>query len=310
MIAMDYQKYSLQLRAVDRIRLPPYKGAAFRGGFGYAFRRVVCALKKKTCDDCLLKARCVYAYIFETPPPPGTKIMRKYTRAPHPFVIEPPEGNRTTYEPGEILPLEIVLVGKAIEFLPYFIYTFETLGEMGLGRERGKFHLETVLQGGEKIYDGATQTLKTPPEPPRPANAMKERTGLDGTIALEFLTPTRIRYNKHLTVDLEFHILIRSLLRRIALLSYFHCGGDPEKIDFPGLIGRAEKVEVARRELEWGEWERYSTRQKTRMKLGGFVGRIDFAGDLAPFLPYLHLGEGLHVGKATSFGLGRYRIFH
>ncbi len=44
------------------------------------------------------------------------------------------------------------------------------------------------------------------------------------------------------------------------------------------------------------------------MKLGGFVGRITFEGDLTPFLPYIRIGEAVHVGKATSFGLGRYRI--
>ncbi len=133
MMPLAYTRFTFHLCARERIELPSYKGAAFRGGFGYAFRKVVCALKRNSCDDCLLKARCVYAYIFETPPPVGTKVMRKYTRAPHPFVIEPPAESRTFYEPGEILPLEIILVGKALEYLPYFIYAFETFRTSTVG---------------------------------------------------------------------------------------------------------------------------------------------------------------------------------
>ncbi len=44
------------------------------------------------------------------------------------------------------------------------------------------------------------------------------------------------------------------------------------------------------------------------MKFGGLLGSISYEGDLAPFMPYLALGEWLHVGGKTSFGLGRYRI--
>ncbi len=308
MIPFVSERYTFRLRAEERIQLPPYKGAAFRGGFGYAFRKVVCALKRKPCDDCLLKARCVYAYIFETPPPSGTKVMRKYTRAPHPFVIEPPADRRSRFEQGEIIPFEIILIGKAVEYLPYFIYTFETLGGMGIGRERGKYHLESVRRDEVKIYDGATKTLT--PVPPGGAERGQdpaEESGAD-RITLEFVTPTRILYNKHLTVDLEFHILVRNLLRRIALLSCFHCGGNPDDIDFRALIRKAESVKVRRRNLRWVDWERYSTRQKTRMKLGGFIGKVIFEGDLMPFIPYIRIGEDAHVGKATSFGLGKYEI--
>jgi len=44
------------------------------------------------------------------------------------------------------------------------------------------------------------------------------------------------------------------------------------------------------------------------MKMGGFVGDISFKGDLEKFLPFIILGEYIHVGKGTSFGLGKYDI--
>ncbi len=62
-------------------------------------------------------------------------------------------------------------------------------------------------------------------------------------ITLNFLTPTRIVVKEDLVVDLEFHHLIRSLLRRISTLSYFHCEKRLD-LDFKGLIDRAKKVEA------------------------------------------------------------------
>ena len=42
--------------------------------------------------------------------------------------------------------------------------------------------------------------------------------------------------------------------------------------------------------------------------MGCFMGDITFEGELAEFLPFLRLGEYLHVGKGTVYGLGEYEI--
>jgi hypothetical protein len=44
------------------------------------------------------------------------------------------------------------------------------------------------------------------------------------------------------------------------------------------------------------------------MKFGGLLGEITYRGDLTPFLPWLALGEWMHISGKTSFGLGRYTI--
>ncbi|QII11466.1 hypothetical protein KsCSTR_20870 [Candidatus Kuenenia stuttgartiensis] len=63
-------RFRFTICAKYQIRFPAYKGAVFCGGFGYAFRLVVCVIKSKECDECLLKQKCIYSYIFETPPQP------------------------------------------------------------------------------------------------------------------------------------------------------------------------------------------------------------------------------------------------
>jgi CRISPR/Cas system endoribonuclease Cas6 (RAMP superfamily) len=70
----------------------------------------------------------------------------------------------------------------------------------------------------------------------------------------------------------------------------------------------SKNIEVEKENLSWFDWERYSNRQETKMKMGGFIGSITFEGDLEEFLPFVQLGEYVHVRKGTSFGLGKYQI--
>lgn len=336
--SINFQQFDFTLTAKEPLILPIYKGSTLRGGFGYAFKRVVCAIRDKECFDCLLKEKCVYSYVFETPPPSDTKIMRKYKSAPHPFVIEPPSERRRGYKPGDEINFGLTLIGRAIDYLPYFIYTFDELGKIGIGQGKAKYELKNVVCDEKKIYDSQTKTLKpfktsvlslNPLLSLRSASGGEaislltleglsqdlptERSevvesGLSRSLKLSFVTPTRILYDGHLTVDLEFHIFIRNLLRRLSLLSYFHCGSDPSEWNFKEIIEKAKEIKVKERVLRWYDWERYSGRQDTRIKMGGFVGDITFKGNIEPFMPFITAGEVLHVGKGTGFGLGKYKI--
>lgn len=303
--------YSFTLKVLESLDLPEYKGAVLRGGFGYAFRKVVCIVKDKECSACLLKEKCVYAYVFETSPPVDARLMRKYPTAPHPFILTPPLEDDRLYEPGEEIKFELTLIGKAIDFLPYFIYTFEELGKMGLGKKRGKFSLAEVqylFNRSERttIYSGREQILRPIKEEVKFLVHKPMPPGLC-SLHLIFLTPTRLRFNGDLTSELEFHIFFRNLLRRISLLSYFHCGAELS-VNFRQLIQESEKIQTTRRNLRWYDWERYSTKQQTKMKLGGFLGEVVFQGNFEPFWPFLVLGEFVHVGKGSSFGLGKYEL--
>jgi CRISPR-associated endoribonuclease Cas6 len=155
------------------------------------------------------------------------------------------------------------------------------------------------------IYSGAQKLLRTPTLSPFTFDPTPSLSA--STLHLNFLTPTRLKFNGHLSSTLEFHILIRNLLRRISLLSYFHCGKELE-LDFKGMIERAQAVKVKESNLTWVDWERYSNRQEEKMKMGGFTGSAAFAGDVEEFSQLLMIGEQIHVGKGTSFGLGKYRL--
>jgi hypothetical protein len=306
-------KFTLRLRALADLHLPAYKGSTLRGGFGQALKEVTCALKRQNCQSCLLKDRCVYLYLFETPPPADAEMMRLYPSAPHPFVIEPPIDGVQTIPEGGTLTFGLTLIGRALDYLPYFVYAFIHLGERGLGRGRGKFFVEEVLADTDRglvaIYDVEGKSLRQEPQLSISERVQQRATELAGgeCLSIDFLTPTRIKFDGHLVEKPEFHHLMRSLLRRLSSLSYFHCGAMLD-LDFRGIIKKAQGIEIGESDLRWHDWERYSSRQKNKMSLGGFLGTISFEGDFSEFFRLLCLGELVHLGKAASFGLGRYRI--
>ncbi|MDK2820086.1 MAG: hypothetical protein PWP31_51 [Clostridia bacterium] len=89
--------------------------------------------------------------------------------------------------------------------------------------------------------------------------------------------------------------------------AFIHHGIKPEG-DFQEEIKRAEQVKTVFQDTRWVDWERYSSRQDTRMKLGGVVGKVTYQGELAELWPLLIIGQWTHVGKAVTFGMGKYRV--
>lgn len=313
---IPYQKFTFTIKAIDELHLPPYKGSTFRGGFGNIFRRVVCPLRLNDCKDCILKQSCIYAYIFETEPNGDAKIMNmsRYEKIPHPFIIEPPEEKTTHYKEGDKLTFNLLLLGRATEYLPYFIFTFYEMGRTGIGKfnedgHRGRFQLLTVTSNSRIVFNYKTESII--PVKPQLLEIPEQISFSDNqeeTITLLFHTPLRISYQRDLVVVPEFHMLMRALLRRLSLLYYFHCEKTPPKFDAKTIIQKAESIKISKNSLRWWGWERYSSRQNTRMRLGGVLGEITYAGCLSPFVQFLKAGEIFHIGKATSFGLGRYTI--
>jgi hypothetical protein len=309
-------RYAFTIQAFEPLHLPAFKGSTLRGGLGHALRRLTCLYRdRRPCTGCDHHPHCVYGYIFETAPPDDAEVLSTLQAVPLPLVIEPPEGHRQPIPPGDCLEFGLVLVGRAIDHLPYFILAFQELGKLGLGRGRGKYGLQRVLarhpwtQRERIIFDGVDVRVFEDDwsvdyhEIDRTAQRLP-RNRLD----VAFLTPTRLKHQRHyVRRGPPFHVLIRRLLDRVSSLSYFHCG-ERWDIDFKGWIERAKHVETADAATRWADWERYSGRQDQRIKMGGLVGPVTYVGDVAPFRALLALGTLVHVGKGTVMGNGRFAL--
>src|SRR6185295_521555 len=87
---LTLSRYELRLKARDACSLPAFLGSTLRGAFGHALKETVCVMPHRDCERCLVADRCIYPYLFETPPPPDLALLRGQQRAPHPFILSPP----------------------------------------------------------------------------------------------------------------------------------------------------------------------------------------------------------------------------
>ena len=308
---MIFGNYRFSCLFTDDAELPEFKGSTFRGVFGRALKNVVCALRRQECTGCLLKDRCLYSVVFETHETSKTSQARIAT-PPHPFVIEPPEENATRYKKGDRFSFSLLLFGETNMHLPYFVYAFEQMGSMGIGRRidgtRGRFILEEVSTGDSLIYSSTDRKLKTDKELETLSlkNAIPAIEG-DLSVMIRFITPVRLKFENRLTAELPFHILARAMLRRVSSLFNAYDGNEPA-LDYRGMVKRAEAVRTAKNELMWHDWRRYSFRQDQAMMLGGMTGSVTYTGALGEYLPLMELCSRVHIGKQTTFGLGRFEM--
>jgi len=282
--------------------LPCYKGSTFRGAFGQALKSVVCALKKEKCSECILNEKCLYAHFFEIPP-------NSVSPSPHPFVIEPPLTNQTFFPKGSNFSFNLILLGKTNHNLPYFIYAFEQMGKRGIGKrvkgKRAAFKLNQVTHKDQVIYSDSDNKFARPESLECIVCPDKISHSLDvSRVKVTFITPFRTQFKNKLYGDVKFHILARAMLRRISTVFKLFGEKEPE-LDYKGIIDRANGVEIVDNKTKWTEWRRYSSRQNTGMFMGGVSGEIIYSGCLEEFIPLLDMSSKLHIGKQTTFGLGK-----
>ncbi len=298
-------RYRLRFKSPGNARLPAYAGSVWRGALGHALKKIVCVTHLDSCPGCLLYRSCPYPYIFETPPPLAAQKMRKYTAAPHPFILEPSLTPET-----EIHQVGLTLIARGNGYLAYIVHAFQRAGERGLGKGREPVALMDVRQA-EPVDQDAWDLIYEPggvlkPNPPAVPAVPPAPTAL----RLVFKTPLRLQRDEHLVKaeTFRFSDFFGPLLRRVSMLTYFH-SETPLETDFAGLMKQARQLEPASANLAWKDWTRYSFRQKTKMQMGGLVGEIVILlPEGSPLWPYLWLGQWVHAGKATSMGLGHYTI--
>jgi len=310
---LSLYNFTFHLEALEEMNLPEYKGSMFRGAFGWAFRKAVCVTHFSECGGCLLKNNCSYFRIFETELPereiPGFRGIKKL---PHPFVIHPPVERNTFYPKGAVLKVGISIFGRFAEMLPFFVYTFQKMGETGISYKRSRFRLLSVYHalpgGAEQLIFSAENGRLTTSYTPHTVSDIIGRAGNVPAkeVTIEFLTPWRLQEENKLVMSpsrIKPGSIPVSVYRRYRAISAFYCDGNPgHNYEIPpGLT-------IKDNSLHFYDWERYSARQETKISLGGFIGKIKLAGSVKDIIPLLKIGEYLNIGKNSIFGLGRYKI--
>lgn len=296
----------------------------------------------KKCKSCSVNEHCSYYSLFES------YHFASSLGVSMSYIVEPPLMERRMFDAGDALSFSVVLIGQSTTYWNLLIFAVKRLGETsGLGRridgQRGKFLLKRVdslgLSGSSVTVYSAEhgfnhdKPLTLREEDMTQINdinpSTKQNAINDIQYILRFLTHIRFiinvekirkkrpcvlnhirfengRKKKRLVTNFDFVFLIQELLRRLGGLSEAYCEGYYP--DFSHLLECASDVRTKKSLLSRKEIKRYSARQNRRHPIGGMIGFLQLEGNLEPFLPYLRLGEWLHIGKKTTFGLGQYKI--
>lgn len=156
---------------------------------------------------------CVYSLVFETPSSAQESKDSRIASPPHPFVIEPPLTTETHFQNGDSFDFQLLLFGQANDYLPYFIYAFEHMGKIGIGKrisgKRAHFILEEIKTQGNQIYSHKDQRLRNgvfcQNLSLHDTNIAPEGVGI---LRIIIETPLRLKFENRLKADLPFHVLV------------------------------------------------------------------------------------------------------
>lgn len=296
---MRFCKYEIIITFIDDFLFPEFFGSILRSGFGCVFKETCCVNKNSYCSKCNIIEKCSYSYVFET----NVRYKDKFFNAPHPFVFEIYESNKGCIEKNSDYSLNLILLGEGIKHFPFFIKSFEFLGESGLGRNRSKFYLKKILKNDKIIYENGN--LKRGWE--IPDDLEEKKFDLNNSITLNFISPTKLVYRNEVVEVPYFETIVSSLIRRILLLDKYHFIGYNIK-NKEEIIELAKQIKIKSYNLFEVSKKRYSSRRKTTMTFKGFKGLVTYSGEFSPFFTILRIGEVIHIGKGTAFGFGKYKL--
>jgi hypothetical protein len=121
------------------------KANMLRGAFGHSFRKLCCVPQCTNARECPLASSCPYKVIFEPSPPADADRLRRNQDVPRPFVFRASaDDKKTKFLPGEKFQFGLVLIGRALDHLPYFVLSFRDLAAQGIGLNRAKCELQLV----------------------------------------------------------------------------------------------------------------------------------------------------------------------
>ena len=293
----DLYRLRWNLKIEKDFQTPNFLGSALRGLLGHGLKRVVCVTRRPTCKDCDLLESCPYPAFFEP-----ASIMPSQARVP--YVLSLPFTGRCHLAAGSTIPLEMTLFAPHQRQFPYLVHAFQRAGKIGLGSHRIPFSVPEISCLGKAGEDDWIDLYKNGQMRRSPVALKIEPPPIPERVNIEWLTPLRLKRNGHLVGADRFggNLFMESLAFRCYDLS----GTRP---DHTLLKKIREKPISARTDMYWHELTRYSSRQRTRMQIGGLLGKLvlDMEG-LETWWPCLWAAQWFHLGKFTSIGLGRYRL--
>jgi len=303
------------VRASEGIVFVDQSGSALRGALYQAMAENFCtepyAIRNspdhhKTCPTC---------WLLNAENPESTRG----NQTARPITIEPPAPK--TYQKGDLFDFGFTFIGKAQNFIPYVARAVQRMGDVGMGKGRGRFELQTITEYNP-LYDAHRDLMKkwvvqAPTLQVTPAR-IDELAKILPTdhILIQLITPATLNHANTAIYYPDPEVFIGRLLERVQSLVTFYAENDhlPSIDDWRDLSimlkSHAKTIRTTYNETIWRDVQSGSAKRGRYTSIGGIQGRFRWEGDLSPLLPWLLWGQSLHVGKNAVKGNGWYRIIH
>jgi len=254
---------------------PYFGGSMVRGAFGPALKQTVCINPSYECKNCFAATECLFYSFYEK------------TNHPHNYRFE------VELDP-KCFEFSLILFNHAATQLPYILSALQRmLTKIGLGSQRKCYEEFTCLCNGIPIYDGGSFDMS------RVELQKFSYTPLEGDFTLQFLTPLRMKsQNGFLKTAPTLTQLLYSIRNRYEEL----LGNGRIKLGYePSYHQRYARTSFL-------DLTRYSSRQESKLGIGGIMGEIGYSEVDEQSAQLLRLGELIGIGKQTVFGLGKINI--
>jgi hypothetical protein len=285
-----FRLYPLRLSFVARGSISFSRGTAgnqLRGAFGSILHKLACVPDCTDAHNCERRESCEYALMFA---PAATDGPSGLADRPRPFVFRANHLDGRTVAPGETFHFNFHWFDLRRPSVNLAIRAFAELATEGLGPDRGAADLVEVTG------DHAPLIVSLDPAGPRVDR-----------VTLRFETPTELKADGHSVAQPEFAILAARIRDRISTLRALYDEG-PLKLDFREFTERAAQIRMRRCDIRHLDISRRSSQTGQVHPLGGFVGEVEYEGDLTEFVPYLHAAGWTGVGRQTAWGKGVLRV--
>ena len=304
---MDFSFVHLRftIHTRDIPSLVPY---LYRSGpdFAQAFRHLVCRGTTLECSGSPDCSGCPYHALFSQQLGADPSAVRCHQKPPLPFIFSFPAPGESSKQANDFT-CTLVLVGKAFNHTAEFIGAFRAL--LAKGHKAGQF-AEAALFLVESLdfYGNPTAIAQGEVAPDMGKLVTLDAQGVVDSrcrpadaVGVTFITPLKLAKTGKIMCSFDAGQFVRSLMRRVSALTYYYCGYEMRD-NFREYAHAANRIELLEDNFYYADAGRRS------QALCGVMGDGVLNGDLNDLMPFLALGEYLHLGKGASYGMGQYRL--
>ena len=318
---LQWACWRLSARLHSEMRFSCHAGSQLAGALGRALREAHCT--GAVADDgepqcptdaptCGAWPSCVYGELIRSQTQTAAGKRRD---VPRPLIVCPLDGARQVYRAGELFVFDVTLIGDGIGRFAEVRAALERCGLIGVSDDYQKGLGRFALESARALHGARPAPFAMPDETVGAVmwNDVAQRAaGLRGhALRVELVRPLRVLAASGglknplplLPETFDFMAFWLALSRRLKDLAWFH---GQTRLDLPFV--EAGTIRVTGQDLGWWRAKRYSGTQGREIDASGLLGSFDIEGEFEPLLPYLVVGEWLHVGKNTDLGDGRFEL--